>query len=144
MTPKNTSSRRSHWYCADLSHPRALRLPVFHDLQNGLFEQRAIVLVLDHPPLEGEPVRVDPSDPVHVAPMQVVPKRVPPAGKVLPPRGRPGFSLGRDRLLRVRHLGEPDVERLAVVLRPFPRHLGERRDEVVPADELGRDLQVPP
>jgi len=40
---------------------------------------RTIVLVLDHPPLEGIPIRVDPSDPVHVASMQVITKTVPPS-----------------------------------------------------------------
>jgi len=75
--------------------------------------------------------------------MQVIMKRVPPAGEVLLPRGRTGSSFGRDRLLRVFHHGEPDIESLAVVHSLFPRHLGERRDEVIPADQLARDLQVP-
>ena len=39
-------------------------------------------------------------------------------------------------------MGEPFFECLAVIHGLVPRHLSERRDEVLPADPLACDLQV--
>ena len=125
-----------------LLNPLALRLPILHDFQNGTFVHYTVVFVIDHPLLESEPTRIHSSDPVHVALDQVISVSIPPPSKVLFPRGRAWFSFGRDRFVHVLHFGEPPVDGLAVIHGPLPRHLLERRDEVVPADHLCRNLQI--
>ena len=74
--------------------------------------------------------------------MQVVPEAVEPAGEVLPPSGRTRSSLCRNRLVCVAYFGEPLFDAFAIIFGFLPRHLPERRDEVLPADHLRCDLQV--
>ncbi len=69
-------------------------------------------------------------------------KGVPPSSEVLRPSSRALSPLGRDWLVGVLHVREPSLERLTVIHGLLPGRLGERRDEMLPADPLARDLQV--
>ena len=120
----------------------AERLPICHNLQNGIFIERAIVFIFDHPLLKCVPLGVYLPDPVYVALIQIVSESVPPAGEVLRPSRRARSSLGRNWLFGVLRMREPFSERLAVVYGLAPRHLGKRSNEVLPANPLARDLQV--
>lgn len=103
-------------------------LPICHNLQYGILEERTVVFIFDHPPLECVALGVYLPDPVHVALIQIVSEGVPPASEVLPPRSRARCSLRRDWLFRVLRVRKPLFERLAVIHGLLPRNLGECRD----------------